>query len=96
MIPFEGGESGFGALGALGVGMVGMGTMMMGDLNFQQGGSTPAGTVGGGGLPNDPTIATAALSLALVPLGLAAVAIFPPFLTLVNQINIYKLILLCP
>merc|ERR1712223_2043567 len=33
---------------------------MMGDLNFQQGGSTPAGTVGGGGLPNDPTIATPA------------------------------------
>ena len=36
MIPFEDGESGFGALGALGVGMVGMGTMMMGGLNFQQ------------------------------------------------------------
>merc|ERR1712223_2249487 len=71
------------AAGALGAGMIGM-AMMMPDLNFQQnggtpGGSTPAGTVGGGGLPSDGSISTAALSLALVPAGLAAVAIFPPF-----------------
>ena len=69
--------------------MIGM-AMMMPDLNFQQnggtpGGSTPAGTVGGGGLPSDGSISTAALSLALVPAGLAAVAIFPPFVRLVYR-----------
>ena len=63
--------------------MIGM-AMMMPDLNFQQnggspGGSNAAGTIGGGGLPTDGGIPTAALSLALVPLGLAAVAVFPPF-----------------
>jgi len=70
--------------GALGAGMVGM-AMMMPDLNFQQsgspGGSTAAGTAGGGGLPTNGNIASLALSLALVPLGLAAVAVFPPFAT---------------
>ena len=72
------------AAGALGAGMIGMG-MMMQDLNFQEsgtsGGSVAVGTPGGGGLPTDGSIPTAALSLALVPLGLAAVAIFPPFAT---------------
>ena len=63
--------------------MAGM-AMMMPDLNFQQnggapGGSNPVGTVGGGGLPSDQSITTAGLSLALVPLGLLAVAVFPPF-----------------
>jgi len=71
------------AVGAFGAGMIGM-AMMMPDLNFQQnggspGGSNAAGTIGGGGLPTDGSISTAALSLALVPLGLAAVAVFPPF-----------------
>merc|ERR1712083_1150412 len=47
------------------------------DLTFQ--GTGGAGAIGGGGLPTDFSIITAPLSLALVPLGLAAVAIFPPF-----------------
>ena len=71
------------AAGTFGAGMIGM-AMMMPDLNFQQnggspGGSTPAGTPGGGGLPTDGSIRTVSLSLALVPLGLSAVAVFPPF-----------------
>ena len=66
--------------GALGAGMIGM-VMMMPDLNFQEnvGGSVTAGTPGGGGLPTDTSIPTLALSLALVPVGLSAVAVFPPF-----------------
>ena len=40
-----------------------------------------AGTAGGGGLPTNTLIQTLALSLALVPLGLSAVAVFPPFAT---------------
>ena len=40
-----------------------------------------AGTAGGGGLPTNTLIQTLALSLALVPLGLTAVAVFPPFAT---------------
>ena len=67
--------------GAFGAGMVGM-AMMVPNLNFAGGapiGSQGAGTIGGGGLPTDGTIATAAFSLALVPLGLTAVSIFPPF-----------------
>lgn len=78
VVPFDFGDTGFGAFGAFGAGMVGM-AMTMPDLSFQQGGSIPAGAAGGGGLPTDFTISTAALSLALVPLGLAALAIFPPF-----------------
>ena len=73
------------SLGALGAGMVGM-AMMMPDLNFQQGGQG-VGAAGGGGLPTDFSIPTAALSLALVPLGLSAVAIFPPFARLVEYPN---------
>lgn len=68
-------------VGAFGAGMVGM-AMMLPNLNFAAGspiGSQGAGTIGGGGLPTDGSIATAAISLALVPLGLAAVSIFPPF-----------------
>ena len=69
--------------GALGAGMIGM-IMMMPDLNFQEivnpaGGSVSAGTPGGGGLPTDTSIPTLSLSLGLVPFGLAAVAVFPPF-----------------
>ena len=37
------------------------------------------GALGGGGLPTNTAIQTLALSLALVPLGLLAVAVFPPF-----------------
>ena len=63
--------------------MIGM-VMMMPDLNFQEsvnptGGSVSAGTPGGGGLPTDTSIPTLALSLSLVPFGLSAVAVFPPF-----------------
>ena len=68
-----------------GAGMVGM-MMMTPDLNFQQ---NVAGTVGGGGLPTDTSIVTAALSLALVPLGLSAVAIFPPFARLENSHRLF-------
>ena len=73
------------AAGALGAGMMAM-AMMTPDLNFQQNAGAPSssiqpGSVGGGGLPSDGGISTAALSLALVPLGLSAVAIFPPFAT---------------
>ena len=74
--------------GALGIGMLGM-AMMVPDLSFQSGGSTPSvgtggsvpqvGAVGGGGLPTDSGIATLSLSLALIPIGLLAVAVFPPF-----------------
>ena len=62
--------------------MIGM-VMMMPDLNFQESvnprGSVSAGTPGGGGLPTDASIPTLSLSLALVPFGLSAVAVFPPF-----------------
>ena len=65
-----------------GASMIGM-VMMMPDLSFQEsvnpGGSLSAGTPGGGGLPTDASIPTLALSLALVPFGLSAVAVFPPF-----------------
>ena len=68
--------------GAVGASMA-AGMMMMQDLNFQQGGasggSVAAGTVGGGGLPTNTAITTLSLSLALVPLGLIAAAVFPPF-----------------
>ena len=37
------------------------------------------GGVAGGGFPTDPGISTLPLSLALVPFGLMAVAVFPPF-----------------
>ena len=57
---------------------------VMPDLDFQQGGQAPGGSVGpgspgGGGLPTNTAISTLSLSLALVPLGLLAVAVFPPF-----------------
>ena len=73
------------AAGALGAGMMAM-AMMTPDLNFQQNAGPPSSSIqpgapGGGGLPSDGGISTAALSLALVPLGLSAVAIFPPFTT---------------
>ena len=50
-------------------------------LSGAPGGSVSAGTAGGGGLPTNTQIQTLALSLALVPLGLSAVAVFPPFAT---------------
>ena len=63
--------------------------MMMPDLNFQQsssGGGSGAqpGAPGGGGSPTNSAIATLSASLALVPPGLAAVAVFPPFVRCVN------------
>ena len=75
------------ATGALGVGIIGM-LSVMPDLDFQQGGQAPGGSVGpgspgGGGLPTNTAISTLSLSLALVPLGLLAVAVFPPFATYV-------------
>ena len=75
------------ATGALGIGMIGM-LSVMPDLDFQQGGQAPGGSVGpgspgGGGLPTNTAISTLSLSLALVPLGLLAVAVFPPFATYV-------------
>ena len=75
------------ATGALGIGMIGM-LSAMPDLDFQRGGQAPGGSVGpgspgGGGLPTNAAISTLSLSLALVPLGLIAVAVFPPFATYV-------------
>ena len=75
------------ATGALGIGMIGM-LSVMPDLDFQQGGQAPGGSVspgspGGGGLPTNTAISTLSLSLALVPFGLLAVAVFPPFATYV-------------
>jgi hypothetical protein len=68
--------------------MFGMGMMvaMMSDLNFQQSGQAPGssaqpGTAGGGGTPTDGGIATLSASLALVPAGAIAVAVFPPWQT---------------
>ena len=73
---------------AFGASMIGM-VMMMPDLNFQEsvnpGGSVSAGTPGGGGLPTDASIPTLSLSLALVPIGLSAVAVFPPFARCVKE-----------
>ena len=68
---------------ALGASMIGM-VMMMPDLSVNPGGSVSAGTPGGGGLPTDASISTLALSLALVPFGLSAVAVFPPFVRYVK------------
>ena len=75
------------ATGALGIGMIGM-LSVMPDIDFQQSGQAPGGSVspgnpGGGGLPTNTAISTLSLSLALVPLGLLAVAVFPPFATYV-------------
>ena len=71
--------------------MIGM-ILMMPDLNFQEivnptGGFASPGTLGGGGLPTDTSIPTLALSLALVPFGLSAVAVFPPFARCVKRVN---------
>ena len=73
-------------LGTAAVGATMAGMAMMNDLNFQQSGqavgnSPSPGTLGGGGLPTDASILTLGASLALVPAGLAAVAVFPPFAT---------------
>ena len=48
------------------------------------GGSLSVGTTGGGGLPTNTAIPSLSLSLALVPLGLLAVAVFPPFARFVD------------
>ena len=60
--------------------------MMMQDMDFQQNGqatgnSPPPGSIGGGGSPLDSSIASLPNSLSLVPPGLAAVSVFPPFVT---------------
>ena len=80
------------AIGTMGIGMFGM-AMSLPDIGFQSGGpaATPSGslsvgTVGGGGLPTNTAIQTLSLSLALVPLGLLAVAVFPPFARFVHYI----------
>ena len=67
------------------VAMTGM-FMMMPNLDFQQSGQAPVsspqpGTIGGGGSPTDTSIPTLGASLALVPAGATAVAVFPPFET---------------
>ena len=86
------------AFGTMGIGMLGM-AMSLPNLGFQTSGTVPGGSVGGagvdggigalgalggGGLPTNNAIQTLALSLALVPLGLLAVAVFPPFARFVN------------
>ena len=86
------------AAGALGVGMLGM-VMMAPNLNFQAQGTAPSGGpagsvpqvggVAGGGLPSNTGIPTLSLSLALVPLGLMAVAVFPPFERLIRILSIH-------
>ena len=62
--------------------MFGM-AMMLPNLGFQAsgtaGGSLPVGSIAGGGLPTNTAIQTLSLSLSLLPLGLIAVAVFPPF-----------------
>ena len=70
--------------------MFGM-AMSLPDLGFQSsgvaptpGGSLSVGTTGGGGLPTNTAIPSLSLSLALVPLGLLAVAVFPPFARFVD------------
>ena len=74
--------------------MFGM-AMMIPDLSFQSSGTATApagspsvGTAGGGGLPTNTAIQTISLSLALVPLGLLSVAVFPPFARFVPYHNI--------
>lgn len=71
------------AAAVLGIGMLGT-AMMAANPNFQEPGSAPpgsplVGSFGGGGSPRDSQISTSSLSLVLVPLGLLAVAVFPPF-----------------
>ena len=76
--------------------MFGM-AMSLPDLSFQNSGTVPVsgaaegvgaaggiGAFGGGGLPTNTAIQTLALSLALIPLGLLAVAVFPPFARFVD------------
>ena len=81
-------------MSTLGIGMFGM-AMMIPDLSFQSSGTATApagspsvGTAGGGGLPTNTAIQTLSLSLALVPLGLLSVAVFPPFARFVHYSNI--------
>ena len=77
---------------SLGAGMVGMAVARQ-VLDFQEksvesgtGCSVDVGTFGGGGLPNNTAIPTLSLSLALVPIGLMAVAVFPPFVRCVQGV----------
>ena len=77
-------------MSTLGIGMFGM-AMSLPDLDFQSSGPAVTsaglplvGTAGGGGSPSNTGIQTLALSLALVPLGLLAVAVFPPFARFVD------------
>ena len=78
----------------LGVGMLSM-AMMAANPSFQEPGNAPSGSpqvgsFGGGGLPTDSRLATLSLSLALVPIGLLAVAVFPPFDRLVEIDSLNK------
>ena len=73
------------AVATMGIGMFGM-AMSLPDLEFQSNGAAPiplgllaAGTIEDGGSPTDTAIPSLPLSLMLVPLGLLAVAVFPPF-----------------
>ena len=73
------------AVATMGIGMFGM-AMSLPDLDFQSNGAAPitvgllaAGTIEDGGSPTDTAIPSLPLSLMLVPLGLLAVAVFPPF-----------------
>ena len=79
------------AASTLGIGMFGM-AMMLPNLGFQAsgtaGGSLPVGSIAGGGLPTNTAITTLPLSLALVPLGLMAVAVFPPFARFVTKLYV--------
>ena len=90
------GAFGVQAVSTLGIGMFGM-AMSLPDLSFQNSGTVPVsgaaegvgaaggiGAFGGGGLPTNTAIQTLALSLALIPLGLLAVAVFPPFARFVD------------
>ena len=83
------------AAGSLGIGMFGM-AMMLPNLGFQAsgtaGGSLPVGSIAGGGLPTNTAITTLPLSLALVPLGLMAVAVFPPFARFVPKLYVSQVL----
>ena len=92
------------AVATMGIGMFGM-AMSLPDLGFQSNGAAPTpvgllsvgtrdsnGAIGGGGLPTDTAIPSLPLSLMLVPLGLLAVAVFPPFARFVY----YSIFLLNP
>ena len=77
------------AAGTLGAGLVGAVALTRPDLNFQERGasgcSVAAGTFGGGDLPTNPANPKLSLALALVPIGMIALAVFPPFVRCVQS-----------